>query len=285
MPDVSQDRGASAPAGHSQPFIQGRVRTPAVDIAHLRRPGTGSTLVGLHGLFGSGGCLLPLADALRADVDIVLPDARGHGHTDAPEHGYLYPDLARDVIELVSGLALRHPVLLGHSMGGMTACVAAAEMSKELGGLILIDPTFLAPDYQREVFESGVARDHMEQLKRSRQDMLTSAAARSPDRPSKLREVLVDARLRTHVRAVEVLTPPNPDYRALMKSVAIPTLLITGSKGIVSAQTAEELRRINPAIVHKRLQGTGHGMPYDAPEALAPLISRFLEEYTVSKSL
>ncbi|WP_443018148.1 alpha/beta fold hydrolase [Sphingobium sp. TCM1] len=49
----------------------------------------------LHGLMGSGACLLPLARAV-ADHDIILPDARGHGGSSSPPNGYLYSDLAGD---------------------------------------------------------------------------------------------------------------------------------------------------------------------------------------------
>lgn len=56
-----------------------------------------------------------LSEALDGTIDIVLPDTRGHGDTDAPDRGYLYPDLARDVLSLIFDLALRNPILLGHS--------------------------------------------------------------------------------------------------------------------------------------------------------------------------
>ena len=61
--------------------------TSAIEIAYLRRAGSGPSIVGLHGLFGSGACLLPLAEALAGDLDIILPAARGHGGTGPPAQG------------------------------------------------------------------------------------------------------------------------------------------------------------------------------------------------------
>jgi pimeloyl-ACP methyl ester carboxylesterase len=72
---------------------------------------------------GSGACWAPLARTLEDEFDVVMPDARGHGGSSAPHHGYRYDDLANDVVGLMRGLALSRPVLLGHSMGGMTAAV------------------------------------------------------------------------------------------------------------------------------------------------------------------
>jgi pimeloyl-ACP methyl ester carboxylesterase len=66
-----------------------------VDLAETSLPS-----IALHGLMGSGACLLPLARAL-ADHDIILPDARGHGGSSSPPNGFLYSDLAGDVIGLI----------------------------------------------------------------------------------------------------------------------------------------------------------------------------------------
>jgi pimeloyl-ACP methyl ester carboxylesterase len=62
-----------------------------------------------------------LARAFEAEFDVVMPDARGHGNSSTPLNGYRYEDHARDVVGLIQGLGLAAPVLLGHSMGGMTA--------------------------------------------------------------------------------------------------------------------------------------------------------------------
>ena len=65
---------------------------------------------------------------------------------------------------LIRGLALSRPVLLGHSMGGMTAAVVASRGGGILRGLILVDPTFLSPERQREVRASDVADQQRQAL-------------------------------------------------------------------------------------------------------------------------
>src|ERR1044071_1522108 len=100
-----------------------------IGIHYLRTGGAKPPLVLLHGLTGSGACWSPLARALEVEFDVVMPDARGHGDSSAPPHGYRYEDHARDVMDLMRGLGLAAPVLLGHSMGGMTAAVVASQMS------------------------------------------------------------------------------------------------------------------------------------------------------------
>ena len=45
-----------------------------------------------------------VARALEGELDVVMPDARGHGDSSAPHHGYRYDDLASDVAGLIRGL-------------------------------------------------------------------------------------------------------------------------------------------------------------------------------------
>jgi len=70
-------------------------------------------------------------------------------------------------VSFIDELELVATVLLGHSMGGMTAAVVASRKPKRLRGLILADPTFLTPQLQRAVYESGVADQHRQILARS----------------------------------------------------------------------------------------------------------------------
>ena len=89
-------------------------------------------------------------------------------------------------------------------------------------------------------------------------------------------EHLVDARLRTSLDAFEILAPPNPDYRELVRLVRVPTLLVLGENGIVSLDTAMELRRLNPLICFEVIADVGHGFPYDEPDQLGGVILSFL---------
>src|SRR5262245_31494380 len=104
-------------------WIRSACKANDIDIHYLRTGGDKPPLITLHGLTGNGACWTPLAGALEDGYDVIMPDARGHGASSAPSHGYLYRDLANDVIGLIEALGLVDPVLLGHSMGGMTASV------------------------------------------------------------------------------------------------------------------------------------------------------------------
>ncbi|NVB80888.1 MAG: alpha/beta hydrolase [Kofleriaceae bacterium] len=259
-------------------WIDGTCDTNGISIHYLRTGGAKPPVVLLHGLIGSGACWTPLARALEREFDVVMPDARGHGGSSAPEHGYRYDDLASDAVGLIRGLDLARPVLLGHSMGGMTAAVAASRGEGILRGLVLVDPTFLSPERQREVHESDVAEQHRRALELQKSELVAQARARHPRRSPEIVDLQAEARLKTCMAAFDVLTPPNPDYRSVMSAIEVPTLLVIGDSPVVTFEMATELRSLNPRVRIEQIQDAGHGLPFEQPERLGEVVVSFLRE-------
>ena len=252
--------------------------TNGIRMHYLRTGGAKPPVVLLHGLMGNGACWTPLARALEGEFDVVMPDARGHGGSSAPHHGYRYDDHASDVVGLISGLALSRPVLLGHSMGGMTAAVVASRGAGIIRGLILVDPTFLSPERQREVRDSDVADQHRQALGLRKSDLVAQARARHPHRSPEIVELQAEARLKTRMGAFDILTPPNPEYRNVVSAIDVPSLLVIGNSPVVNLEMATELRSLNPRLRIERIQNAGHGVPFEQPERLGEVVASFLRE-------
>ena len=262
-------------------WSSGVCETNGVSLHYLRTGGAKAPIVLLHGLMGSGACWTPLARTLEGEFDVIMPDARGHGDSSAPQHGYRYDDLARDVMGIFRDLGLSRPVLLGHSMGGMTAAVVASRGAGHLRGLILVEPTFLSPERQREVHESDVAEQHRRLLSLPKSDLVAEARARQPRRSPELVELQADARRKTRLAAFDVLTPPNPAYRDVVRAIDVPCLLVVGDKSpVMTLEMAAELRDLNPRVRLAPIGDAGHGLPFEQPERLAEVVLSFLRELT-----
>jgi pimeloyl-ACP methyl ester carboxylesterase len=206
-----------------------------------------------------------------------MPDARGHGKSSVPDYGYRYEDHANDVVGLIEALRLSHPILIGHSMGGLVAAVVASRNPELLRCLILADPTFLSPKVQREIRDSDVADQHRRYLNRSLDDVVAEARTRHPDRSLDTIELICRARLQTSLAAFEVLTPPNPDYMQVMRAIEVPSLLVIGGPaGVVSSEVAADLQRLNPRLQVEQIPEAGHGLHYDQPERFAVVVKSFL---------
>lgn len=264
-------------------WASGLCETNGTSIHYLRTGGAMPAVVLLHGLMGSGACWTPLASALAGELDVVMPDARGHGGSSAPHHGYRYEDLASDVVGLIGALGLSPPVLLGHSMGGMTAAVVASRGTGLLRGLVLVDPTFLSPARQREVHESDVANQHRRDLGLSKAELIAQRRVRHPHRSPELVEIQAEARLRTCLAAFDVLTPPNPDYRDVVAAIDVPSLLVIGDSTVVTLEMAAELQSLNPHVQVEQIPNAGHDLPFEQPERLSEVVLSFLREILAAK--
>jgi N-formylmaleamate deformylase len=250
--------------------------TNGINLHYTRTGGGTLPIILLHGLTANGMCWTALARVLEEEYDVIMPDARGHGNSRVPEYGYRYEDHANDIVGLIQALELSSPILIGHSMGGMTATVVAGHNSKLLRGLILADPSFLSPKVQREVRDSDVTDQHRRFLNMSLNEIVADARTKHPDRSSELIELIARARLQTSMNAFDVLTPPNPDYMQLASSIDVPTLLVIAENGVVSSTLAAELQCVNPKFQVEKIPKAGHGVHYDQPERFAAIVKSFL---------
>lgn len=251
-------------------------KTNGINIHYTRTGGDKPTLVLLHGLTANGACWTSVAHFLEKEYDIIMPDARGHGESSKPGHGYRYEDLANDVIGLINALRLPPTVLLGHSMGGMTAALVARLCPKLLRGLVLADPTFLSPKVQREVFDSDVAIQHRQILGQPLENLVADLKYRHPNRSPDTIELIARAQLQTSTAAFDILKPPNPDYRQLVGAIDVPSLLVFGDKGVITPVVAEELQHLNPGFQVARIPEAGHGLHYDQPGRFAAVAGSFM---------
>ncbi len=263
-------------------WITGTCEANGIDMHYVRTGGDKPPVILLHGLMLNGACWTSLARALEADYDVIMPDARGHGYSSTPNHGYCYENLAADVVSFIDALGLTTPVLLGHSMGGMTAAVVASRNAKRLRGLVLADPTFLTPQLQREVYESDVADQHRRILNQPKEDYLAAVRARPSHRSLELIELFAEARFQTSMFAFEILMPPNPDYVQLINTLNVPSLLVIGDVGaIVTPTVATELAGLNQHLKVVQIAEAGHAVPYDQPERFSAVVQTFLRSLKV----
>src|SRR5579872_2376976 len=95
----------------------GDVSANGLKIHYYRTGGDKPALVLAHGATDDGLCWSRVAEQLAPDFDVILPDARGHGGSDAPQGAYTSSDHAADLAGLITALGLDNPAIGGHSMG------------------------------------------------------------------------------------------------------------------------------------------------------------------------
>src|SRR4051794_13875116 len=104
----------------------------------------------LHGLTSSAETWDELAAALSDRARIITVDQRGHGASPRPGvYGFaLMRDDLLTTLERLGLLSARRPVLVGHSMGGVVAYLAAQARPDAFAALVLEDPPPPRPLYR-----------------------------------------------------------------------------------------------------------------------------------------
>ena len=100
--------------------------------------GEGEPLIILHGLFGMLDNWQSHGRVFAENRRVILVDQRNHGHSDHSE-SHTYEDMVADLIELMDDLGIDKADILGHSMGGKTAMLAAQLHPDRINKLIVAD--------------------------------------------------------------------------------------------------------------------------------------------------
>ena len=245
-------------------FKEGFCMANNISIHYTRTDNNKPPIVLLHGLVANGMCWKNIAQALTDNFNVIMPDARGHGKSSTPDNGYTYENLKNDVITFLTAMNLSDVILVGHSMGGLTAALAACQ-SPLIRAVILADPTFLSLERQWEVWESDVIDQHRKMLSISLDELIADRQKTHPNRSDELNKLLAEARMQTSINAFNILMPPNPEYKQIIKEIKCPCLLLYGDRGIISNDQANDLRKINSLVTTNEIKNAGHGIYLDQP--------------------
>ena len=108
--------------------------------------GVGPPLLFAHATGFHGRCwdqIVQLCPGRRA----LALDFRGHGRSSIPAPPIPWPDFSLDLLAIARHFDLRETTVVGHSMGGHAAVLAAIRDPRLFAGLVLVDPVLFPPEY------------------------------------------------------------------------------------------------------------------------------------------
>jgi pimeloyl-ACP methyl ester carboxylesterase len=113
-------------------------------LAYERHGTGGRSVILLHGWPGDHTDFRHVVPLLGKDLDVVVPDLRGFGHSDKhrgdPGHGYGAAAQARSIVALIEQLGLRRPVVGGYDIGSRIAQTLAKDHPEVVKHLVLSPP-------------------------------------------------------------------------------------------------------------------------------------------------
>ncbi len=268
-----------------------RVRVAGLGL-HLRRAGPAGApaVVGLHGLGDDGGCLEEVGELLAPTHDVVLLDARGHGRSDAPAEGYTTDHHVSDVVGVIGALGLHRPVLLGHSMGAITALVLAGRSPGMPGGLVLEDPPAWwarsgIPEQEQLARTRRLQRTVVALQRRTHAELVSLQGEAAPRWSPGALERWAEATQRLAPEVAASLLEQHRSNRslpwgALLSALACPVLVLHGRPdlgGALGAAEAAALATFSARIEVRYLEGGGHALRHEQPDAYRREVLRFLQ--------
>jgi N-formylmaleamate deformylase len=262
-----------------------RITANGIDLHFYRStpPRYDLSLVLLHGLTDNGMCWIRVADDLREDYDLILPDTRGHGLSAKPEGPYDIETRAADVAGLIEALELDRPVLMGHSLGGQAALAVAALYPERVRAIIAEDPAWLdeSPEEQRHASMEEWVAGLCAQQAQTVSELMATVQADNPHWHELELRPWADAKLQVTEHALrEILMSMRGGWRDQLARVQCPVLILTPDpdNGIVSPAMADECMRLNERVRVANIPGTGHCIHRDRFEASMEPVRAFLKE-------
>jgi pimeloyl-ACP methyl ester carboxylesterase len=261
-------------------WSSGYVDGNGIRMHYYRTGGEKPPLVLAHGATDDGLCWTRVARALEQDYDVIMPDARGHGLSDAPAQGYTAADHAGDLAGLIRGLDLDHPAVGGHSMGAGATLQLVADYPELVRSAFLEDPGFRLGDGAVSRPGNELRNMVVEGRQMGRQALIDRGRARSPLWDADEFGAWADAKLRVSDQFLDTIgTFRGAEWQQVLPRVKRPLLLITSDpdKGaIVTPEAAAEAKRLLPGLEVKYLPGAGHNIRREQFDAFVITIREFL---------
>ena len=256
---------------------------------YYRTGGNKPPLVLLHGFTASNLHWVRTAKVLEEAYDVLMPDARSHGHS-AAANGHFSPTvLAQDLIGLLQMLDITQPVLLGHSMGAGTAACTAAMNPALVQAIILADPAMrpmpnlaeLNPDWYamwRSQLAALKTQSHGARIESVRNFMPPGVTTLHVDDIVAL--AYGQAQFDLDLLELGATLHELPPWTDILGRVACPTLLLTADPargGTTTPEAIADFMRVCRGGQHRAVAEAGHFLNYDQFEAFIEMVQQFLD--------
>ena len=228
----------------------------------------------VHSAAGNSGQWAAQLTHVRRSRRVIAVDLRGHGRSPggAPAD-FQVAALAADLKATLDRLGIARALLVGHSLGG-SVCVALAGLHPErVAGLFLVDPSGdgrLVPKEQAAGMMAALRSDAYRPTIEGYWALLLAGS--SPAVRARVLRDLNDTPPASVIGVLEALLTFDP-VTPLSAFSGPAFALVSGVGDIPGA-----LHTLVPALPHQKIEGTGHWLQLDAPDAVNRAFDQFVAQ-------
>jgi pimeloyl-ACP methyl ester carboxylesterase len=259
-----------------------RVKSGDAEIAYWT-VGDGPPVVLLHPFPVNHEFWLPVAEALSTRYRIILPDLRGHGDSGIGEGPATMEKHAADIARVMDDADVGRAPLIGVSIGGYALFEFWRKHRGRIAALGLCNTKAPADGPEARAGRLQAANDVLDRgTDPFFEGMIQKVLAKTT---RETRPDLVDGALRMmnqmspeDVAQVQRGMAARPDSVETLKTISVPTLLITGDEDNMTGVNEAELMRqhINGSQL-KVIPKAGHYSPWEQPEEASRMLRQFLD--------
>jgi pimeloyl-ACP methyl ester carboxylesterase len=264
------------------PIPSQRIKSNDAEISY-RTLGDGPPVVLLHPFPANHEFWLPVAEVLSTRYRLILPDLRGHGESEVGEGPAFMEKHAADLANVMDAAEVGRAPLIGVSIGGYTLFEFWRRHRGRVAALALCNTK--APADNPEA-RSGRLQAANDVLERGTEPFFESMIPKLMGKTTReMRPDLVDGALRMMrkmsaegVAQVQRGMAARPDSTETLKSINVPTLLVTGDEDSLTGVNEAELMRQHIANSQLRaIAKAGHYSPWEQPQEAARIFRQFLD--------
>jgi len=249
-------------------------------ILHATEMGSGPPLVLLHGLFGAARNFGAVQRRLAQGRRVIAVDLRNHG---ASPHAadMVYRTMAEDVLETLAHRDALPATLLGHSMGGKVAMLAALVHPDAVTRLIVCD---IAPVLYRHANATIAAAMQAMALPPGLTRTAAGAALADAVPDASVRGFLlqnlntgVQPAWRIGLDEIAAAMPGIEGWDDVAATYSGPVLFIAGARSdYIREQHRPAIRALFPRARFVTLKNAGHWLHADNPDGFVAVVEAFL---------
>ena len=246
--------------------------------------GSGPPVVLLHPFPAHHKLWEPAAQALGSRYCVILPDLRGHGDSGTGDGPATMGKHADDLARILDEEKVGRAVLVGVSIGGYVLFEFWRRYRERVQALGLFNTKAPADTAEAKAARLQAADDVVEQgTEEFFQGLIPKLLGEST---RKMRPDTVDGALRMmrkmsaeDVAAVQRGMAERADSMETLKTIHVPTLIVTGDEDTMTgAVEAERMRQNISGSRMKVVAKAGHYSPWEQAEEVGRLVRRFVDE-------
>jgi len=245
--------------------------------------GSGPPVVLLHPFPANRDLWKPAAQALVSHYRVILPDLRGHGDSGIGEGPATMEKHGADIARILDHEEVRRAPCVGVSIGGYVLFEFWRKYRTRIEALVLCDTKAQADTADARAGRLQAASAVMERgTEAFFESMILKLLGKTTHTT---RPDLVEGALRMmrkmspeDVAMVQRGMAERPDSVETLKTINLPTLIVTGDEDILTGVAEAEVMRQN--IVGSQMKviaKAGHYSPWEQPEAVGKLLRQFLD--------